>query len=75
MSAEKLNWYVKNCFVKDIGEDRKETGKNVAIIKNQCYTQILNAKPISDSKVITELFRCVISTVDLSLRLNFTFQV
>merc|ERR1719394_433786 len=55
--AEKLNWYVKNCFVKDIGEDRKETGKNVPIIKNQCYTQILSAKPISDSKVVTELFR------------------
>ena len=57
MSAEKLNWYVKNCFVKDIGENRKETGKNVPIITNQCYTQILSAKPISHSKVVTELFR------------------
>ena len=57
MSAEKLNWYVENCLVRDIDEDRKETGKNVPIIKNQCYSQLLSVKPISNSKVIRKLFK------------------
>jgi len=56
--GKKLNWYIPYCEVQGLLEDGEvDDSKKMSIIKNMCFAQIFEAKPISESQMNTADYR------------------
>merc|ERR1712157_447005 len=56
--GKKLNWFIPECKVQGLFENGEvDESKQMPIIKNFCFAQIFNAKPLSESQMSSADFR------------------
>ena len=58
--GKKLNWFIPECTVQGLLENGDvDESKQMPIIKNSCFAQIFNGKPISESQMSSADYRRV----------------